>query len=148
MRGIWAESLGIAIGLCLGTVWAGEIQWRPAGQTPVPAAPAPIAAVRPPAAMLGQPVPAASLGKPVPLAGFSPFPATDQPSSQPKAIAVSYGTPTAIPPAVIRAAAPDDPPPFGSPPPPYDYGGGVPPLAQAEASGDGWMAATTASLAA
>ncbi len=127
MRGIWAESLGIAIGLCLGTVWAGEIQWRPAGQTPAPAAPAPIAAARPPAAMLGQPVPAASLGKPVPLAGFSPFPATDQPSSQPKAIAVSYGTPTAIPPAVIRAAAPDDPPPFGSPPPPYDYGGGVPP---------------------
>lgn len=104
----WAGTLGVALGVCVGSMHAEEVQWRPA------------AANKPsqPAASLGAPV---TLGRPVAVKSPAPEPMHD-PHLQQTSVqsSVSLAPPR---PAVIRAQSPEYPNPNPYAPVPAQPGG-------------------------
>ena len=136
MRCKWMVGLGITLGLYVGSGFAGEIQWRPAGQPAPIASSVENAAPCSPTAWLGDPVPAASLGTPRPLSELTAQATGEQQPADPHLAAVSYSSsPSADDsPAIVRAQAPDLPPPPGSAVPPFPGTGEVP-----APSGSTWL---------
>lgn len=106
MRGAWAGSLGLSLGLWLGTATADEPQWLPAAPQPAPRA-------------------GVSLGRPMPLNAPAPRISLGQPRADLGIQQASYGLPPAdASRAVIRAQSPDP----GAPPPPVPPSPAMPPV--------------------
>lgn len=97
MRGVWRRSLGVALGLMVGSARAGETDWR---RVPVPPAETPAVV---------------TLGRPVGVNPQGPGIALGQPRAEAALVPVAYSAPTAeTRGVVIRAQSPD----AGAPPPP------------------------------
>ncbi len=97
MRGIWRGSLGLALGVMIGSARAGDTDWRR-----VPVLPAEAPAV-------------VTLGRPVPLSSPSPAVALGRPQAETPIVPVAYSAPApAAPGLVVRAQSPD---PLAPPPP-------------------------------
>lgn len=106
MKGAWAGSLGLSLGLWLAGAGAQEIRWRPS------AAPVPESTASAPLATLGRPV--ATLGRPVPSVSPTDAPLTDAnltrtdytdailplPAAKVRAQAPELSGPTLAPPSV------------------------------------------------
>ncbi len=103
MRGVWAGSLGLSLGMLVGGSAAQEVLWRPA----VPANTVAPVSARGPAAVLGRPVPLTA----------GPGPATDR-SVTP--VAFSSLSLIGTPPPLARAQNPEIPLPLPPGPPPRE----------------------------
>ena len=146
MRCKWMVGLGITLGLYVGSGFAGEIQWRPAGQPAPIASSVENAAPCSPTAWLGAPVPAASLGTPRPLGELTAQATAEPQPADPHLAAVSYSSsPSADDsPAIVRAQAPDVPPPPG----PQSHLSPAPARSRNRVAAPGWVMATSVSSAA
>src|SRR5689334_1597010 len=103
MKGAWAGSLGLSLGLWLAGAGAQEIRWRPSA-APVPESSAP-------AATLGRPV--ATLGRPVPSGGQSEPTITD--ANLTRTACTDAALP--LPAPIVRAQAPEQSGPTLAPSP-------------------------------
>ena len=135
MRCKWMVGLGATLGLCVGSGFAGEIQWRPTAQPAPIASSVEAAAPRSPAASLGVPVPAAALGEPMPFGKLQAQTPTGQQPADPCIATVSCASfPSTDAPTTVRAQAPPDVPPPPNEAPPFPDTGVV-----AEPSGGTWL---------
>jgi hypothetical protein len=123
MRGLWAGSLVIALGLRVAAAYSADPGMSAPARSPTPFGDVlPADAVsHVPLATLGLPVPAATLERPVPMNSVNDSPAVQPPVTDSRVVAASYDLAALdVPQPIVRAQAPDPliPGPQAPPPPP------------------------------